>query len=120
MVGRMKRLTRRHILVNFWIALAVIFINLAWGNGGESGSGELTEPSGSGRVTHYQHPGGDPPLAPEEMHAAKPMPMPSFSGPPIRERRTPRPFTGPPGASAPDPGGLARPLKPEDGAAHAK
>jgi hypothetical protein len=120
MVGSMKRLTRRHILVNFWIALAVIFINLAWVNGGESGAGELKEPSGSRRVTHYQQPAGDHPLTPEEMRAAKPMPMPSYSGPPIRERRTPRPFTGPPGASAPDPGGLARPLKPEDGAARAK
>ena len=120
MGSSMKRLTSRHMLVNFWIALALTFINPTWVKGGESGTRELKEPSGSRRVTHYQQPAGDHPLTPEEMRAAKPMPMPSYSGPPIRERRTPRPFTGPPGALAPDPGGLARPLKPADGAARAK
>jgi hypothetical protein len=62
MVSSMKRLTSRHMLVNFWIALALTFINPTWVKGGESGTRELKEPSGSRSVTHYQQPPGGQPV----------------------------------------------------------
>ena len=80
---------------------------------GQSSATDRETPSEPGNTYHQQAPGGNP-LSPAEMRAAKPMPLPSYSGPPIQEQRTPPPFAGPPGASSPGFGGPARASTPGD------
>jgi hypothetical protein len=99
-----RRRTFSFVFATFWTVVALTLMSPARVNGGETNTGRLDKTGVSESVTRSQQPVGTSPLTPEEMRAAKPMPLPGYSGPPIPEQRTPRPFTGPPGSSPGNPG----------------
>src|SRR6516164_1598852 len=103
----MKRGSRCYVLASIGIGVGLVLTSPNSVKAGQSSTIDCETLSESGNTYYQQAPGGRS-LTPEEMRAAKPVPLPGYSGPPIQEQRTPPSFTGPPGASPPGFGGPAR------------
>ena len=110
---KQERGFRCYVLASIGIGVGLVLTSPNSVKAGKSNATDCETPGESGNTYHQQAPGGGS-LTPEEMRAAKPMPLPSYSGPPIQEQRTPPSFAEPPGASSPGFGGPARASTPGD------
>lgn len=105
---KMERDRRRTIAALVVLAAAFSFTQIAAARGGAP-TGDTG--SRNGPVVVHSGPGSaGRPWTPREMRAAKPFPMPSRRGPPVRENpdRSPPAYPGPPGNAPGSVGGPAR------------